>query len=428
MRTKQSSYWLASAPDFTASPGAPGPRYDVAIVGAGFTGLTAARYLAKSGMRAVVFERGTIGAGASGRNGGHLNNGLAHSYAGAVRAWGPERARRLYHAFDASIDLIETVIEEEQIRCDFHRAGKLKLASKPGHVAGLSADAALIRDGTDASVRFLPREDLGSEIRSDEVHGGVLFPKSAAMHMGRYLTGLADACLRHGAQIFEGCAVKATRRDGEDWDITLASGHVHARHLILAGGATGAGLSPELARQVLPIGSYIIATRPLSEAEIAATIPGRRTYVTSLNVGSYFHLAPDNRLIFGGRARFSARADGAAAARSVPILRRTLGQLFPSLAGIEIEHAFGGLVDMSVDRLPRLGQTQEGAHYALGLSGHGAQISALLGEALARAVLGEEASAYETNFAQMPRRAFPPFARQGLPLLGAYARLRDLLS
>lgn len=422
------SYWLASAPPMTTSPGAPRSRYDAVVVGAGFTGLIAARYLAKAGMSVAVLERGTLGAGASGRNGGHLNNGLAHSYSGAVAAWGPERARALYRAFDESIDLIERLIAEDGIACDFRRSGKLKLAAKPSHVAALRADAARIATEVDAGVRFLERDALHDEIRSPAVHGAVLYPKSAMLHMGRYLQGLAASVLTASGQIFEGSEVTRTTRDGADWRIALARGaQIGARHLVLAGGATGAGLSPHLARQILAVGSYIIATRPLNETEIAASVPGGRTYVTSLNVGSYFRLAQDKRLIFGGRARFSARADARAAARSAPILRRTLARLFPELAGIEVTHAFGGLVDMTPDRLPRLGLTPDGAHYALGLSGHGAQISALLGRSLAQAVLGE-ATAPPCPFAALPVKRFAPGTALGLPALGAYARLRDLMA
>ncbi|MEM9851032.1 MAG: FAD-dependent oxidoreductase, partial [Pseudomonadota bacterium] len=322
--TGYTSYWMATAPGFTAAAGTPASSYDVAVVGAGFTGLTAARALAKAGSNVAVLEAGAVGDGASGRNGGHLSNGLAHSYAAAAGALGQAGAHDLYHAFDRSIDIIEAIISEESITCDFRRSGKLKLAVKPGHVEGLRANAKLIQAEADPEVRFLDRTELGSEIVSDLVHGGLLYPKSAMMHMGAYLHGLAHAVTRYGGQVFERQSVKAVQRQGDGWRIDLPGSAVRAKHLILAGGATGAHLSGHVGRQVLPIGSYIIATRPLTDAEIAATMPGRRTYVTSLNVGSYFRLTPDSRLIFGGRARFSTKADQNAAAKSVPILRRTL--------------------------------------------------------------------------------------------------------
>ena len=423
--TASRSYWMATAPAFAGTAGAPQATYDVVIVGAGFTGLTAARTLAKAGLDVAVFEQGSVGEGASGRNGGHLSNGLAHSYVDAVQSLGREGARELYHTYDASIDLIEEIIEDEVIKCGFRRSGKLKLASKPGHVAALRANGDLIREEADPDVTLLDKDSLTSEIRSDTVFAGLLYPKSAMMHMGAYVHGLATAVHRHGGQVFENCPVQHVQRSGGFWNITVPAGHIRATHLILAGGMNGAYLSDHIARQVLPIGSYVIATRPLTDAEIATTMPGDRTYVTSLNVGNYFRLAPDNRLIFGGRARFSTKADESAATRSVPILRKSLTNLFPSLASIEIDYAFGGLVDMSRDRFPRLGQTPDGAHYAIGLSGSGAQISALMGSALAKRILGEQPS---DVFETMAPKPFPRGAIWTLPLIGAHARFKDFIS
>lgn len=416
---------MATAPGFTGSAGAPNSSYDVAIFGAGLTGLTAARALAKAGLDVAVFERGVVGDGASGRNGGHLYNGIAHSYAAAMRQLGRDTARDLYQAFDASIDQIEGIIAEENIACDLRRSGKLKLAAKTGHIDALRKNADLLKIEADPDVAFLGKSDFHSEIRSDRVFAGVLFPKSAQMHMGAYLHELAKAVEAHGGAVFEKCPVLQTKRVEDCWQVTLSDGQVSAKHLILAGGMTGAHLSKHIARQVLPIGSYIITTRPLTEAEIAATLPEGRTYVTSLNVGSYFRLSPDKRLVFGGRARFSTKADARAAATSAPILSKSLAALFPSLAGIEIDYAFGGLVDMSRDRFPRLGQTPDGALYAIGLFGHGAQISSYMGIVLARYVLDPKSSHV---FAELKSNPFPPGTIWTLPLIGALARFHDLVT
>ncbi|MFN3527327.1 MAG: NAD(P)/FAD-dependent oxidoreductase, partial [Paracoccus sp. (in: a-proteobacteria)] len=165
---KTLSYWYDTAPVFV--DGQMGPvegRFDVAVIGAGFTGLNAARKLTRAGVKVAILEATHIGAGESGRNGGHLNNGIAHGYADAQAHLGAERARALYHAYDRSIDMISDLITEEGIACDFRRAGKLKLASKPAHVAGLRANQDLLARDVDPDTRWLSRDDLSDEIGSN---------------------------------------------------------------------------------------------------------------------------------------------------------------------------------------------------------------------------------------------------------------------
>jgi phytoene dehydrogenase-like protein len=206
------AYWQATAPKFAAA--APGPvegQYDVAVVGAGFTGLAAARHLAQQGARVVVLEAVHVGFGASSRNGGHVNNGLSHSYAAAKAELGQDRATALYHAFDASVDMIERIVAEENIDCSFRRSGKLKLASKPAHFDAIARNFEALHRDVDPQTRLLSAADLKGEIGSTTFHGGMLFEKSAMMHVGRYVTGLADAAVRHGATIYEAAPVTARR-------------------------------------------------------------------------------------------------------------------------------------------------------------------------------------------------------------------------
>jgi glycine/D-amino acid oxidase-like deaminating enzyme len=383
------SYWHDTAPAFAGA--APGPvegHYDVAVIGGGFTGLAAARQLAKAGAKVVVLEAERVGWGASGRNGGHLNNGLAHSYPAAKAELGKERAIALYKAFDAAVDTIEALVAEEGIDCNFRRAGKLKLASKPKHFDAIARNFEAIHAEVDPDTALLTAADLASEVGSP-FHGAMLYRKSAMMHMGRYAVGLAEAARRHGATIFEQAAVTAQRRAGDRHELTTARGSVTADNVLVATGAYTTANFGYFRRRIVTVGSFIIATRPLSAAEIAATMPGNRTCVTSMNIGNYFRLSPDNRLLFGGRARFSAVSDHQSDAKSGAILLAALAQMFPQLGSVEIDYCWGGLLDMTQDRYPRAGY-HDGVWYAMGYSGHGAQISTHLGMILADAMLGRE--------------------------------------
>lgn len=422
------SYWVDTAPDFTATAKDFAPLYDVAVIGAGFTGLSAARILAQAGARVAVLEAKTIGNGASGRNGGHLNNGVAHGYAGAVKRFGAERARNLYHLYDAAIDYIEATIEQEGIDCDFRRSGKLKFASKPSHVAALRSDFELIHKDADPDTAFLDKAALSGELRTQAAHGAMLYRKSAMMHMGRYLVGLAQAAQWRGADVFQDAPVTARHRENGNWLLETPKGRVMAKTLIVAtGGYSGqyGAAFPEFTKRIVPVGSFILATRPLTQTEIADTVPGRRTYVNSLNIGSYFRLSPDDRLIFGGRARFSARSDPQSDRASGKILRRVMETMFPPLAGIEADYCFGGLVDMTRDRLPRAGQ-MDGMWYAMGYSGHGAQMSSLMGARIARCVLGEDKNPLDfLDWPAIPGHQGKPWF---LPATGLYFRIKDAFS
>ncbi|RUU92613.1 FAD-binding oxidoreductase [Mesorhizobium sp. M7A.F.Ca.MR.176.00.0.0] len=383
------SYWHDTAPVF--SGGAQGPvegHYDAAIIGGGFTGLAAARQLAKAGAKVAVLEAERVGWGASGRNGGHLNNGLAHGYLSAKAELGKERAIALYRALDDSVDTIEALVAEEGIDCNFRRAGKLKLASKPQHFDAIARNFEALHAEVDPDTALLSAADLKSEIGSP-FHGAMLSKKSAMMHMGRYVAGLATSAARYGAVIHENAAVTDHTQAGGRHELTTSRGRISADNVLVA---TGAYTTPDFGyfrRRIISVGSFIIATRPLSDAEITATMPGNRTCVTSMNIGNYFRLSPDRRLIFGGRARFSATSDQRSDARSGEILQACLAAIFPQLAKVEIDYCWGGLVDMTKDRFPRAGY-HDGVWFAMGYSGHGAQLSTQLGIILADAMLGRE--------------------------------------
>ncbi|MFT3691077.1 NAD(P)/FAD-dependent oxidoreductase [Paenirhodobacter sp.] len=416
------SYWHDTSPAFTGAAAALGGEYDVAVIGAGFTGLGAARRLAMEGHSVVVLEAETVGFGASGRNGGHLNNGIAHSYLAAREHFGAEKARALYHAFDDGVATIERIVAEEGIDCSFRRSGKLKLASKPAHYEGLARNYEALRDA-DTDTALLTRADLAAEVGSDAFHGGMLQRKSAMMHMGRFVVGLAEAAVRRGAVIHEHAPVTAREKAGAGWRLITPKGSVTAGKVLLATGAYTTDAFPWFRRRIVPVGSFIIATAPLTPAQVAAVMPGNRTCVNTMNIGNYFRLSPDNRLIWGGRARFSARSDQQSDAKSGAILRDSLLRIFPQLRDVPIDYCWGGLVDMTADRFPRAGQA-DGLYFSMGYSGHGAQIATHMGEIMAGLMTGRDS---RNPWEGLPWQAVPFHTGKPwfLPLVGLYYKTLD---
>jgi glycine/D-amino acid oxidase-like deaminating enzyme len=424
---KPDSFWLDTAPAFTGnSPLAGEGRADVAVVGGGFMGLSAALTLAKKGVSVRVLEAGKVAAEASGRNGGHCNNGLSHEFSGVAARFGAERAREMYRAFDGGVDLVEKLVTSERIDCDFIRSGKLKLAAKPEHFDKLVRAQEVLAREVDTDTAIVARADLGTEIATERYYGGLLQRRSASMHMGKFGAGLANAAARAGAIIHQDAAVTAIDRiAGGRFRLTSAHGTIEADQVLLATGASQHGPFGWFRRRIVPVGSFIIVTEPLGAARAAAIMPGRRTCTTSQNIGHYFRLTADNRLIFGGRARF-AMSGAKSDLKSGAILQRHLREVFPQIGNARIDYCWGGLVDMTQDRLPRAG-SHEGMHYAMGYSGHGVQMSTYMGDLMARRISGEDVANpwRDLDWPVVPFHFGKPWF---LPLVGLYYRVLDRIS
>lgn len=423
---KLTSYWLDTSEPFrSAAPEPVQGSCDVAVIGGGLTGSSAALALAKKGARVVLLEAETIGNAASGRNGGMCNNGFAQDYAGMVGKLGAETSLRLYQSFNKAVDTVEALIREESIDCNFQRVGKLKMAAKPAHYDKLARSHELMVQGADPDARLVSRADMGSEVGTDRYFGGLIFPRAAQMHMGKYVHGLATAAARHGALLHDTSPVTGIKRlNGQAHRLTTPRGSVNARQVLLATGTSAVGPLSWFRRRIVPVGAFLIVTEPLSKNQLDALVPGRRNATDTRNFVSYFRVTPDNRLLFGGRARF-AGSNASSDVKSGTILRRSMIEIFPSLADTRIDYCWGGMVDMTADRLPRAGE-RDGLFYSMGYSGHGTHMATYMGQIMSEVMDGNtRANPWgDFDWPAIPGHFGPTWF---LPFVGAYYKLQDYL-
>ena len=378
----EGSYYVASANPFSRAPKLEGDaNADVVVIGGGYTGLHAALNAAERGFSVILLESGRIGWGASGRNGGQMIPGWRKGAPDLIRSYGAPAAKRLFEFAVEARALTLQRIQRHDIRCDLLLNGHLTAAAKPRDLDGMRAEADSLSEFMGyESMRLLDRNEMRARVNSTIFHGGLLDEGGGHLHPLNYALGLADAARSMGVQIFEDSRVDSIEVK-PNVVANTEGGRVRARHGVLACDALLGGLEPRIAGRIMPVANYLIATRPLDNPN--SVVADGLAVSDSKFVVSYFRVTSDGRLVFGGGERYTTAPPSDIEA----FVRPHLSRVFPQLANVEIDYAWGGLVSITMTRLPHVGRLGE-LYFAHGYSGQGVLIPALVGKVLTEAMAG----------------------------------------
>ena len=424
--TEQYNYWLTTV----QMPGesdtiTPIPeKVDVAVIGAGITGLSAAYTLAKQGVNVLVLEAESIGWGASSRNGGMALTGLKLPMQTIIKKYGKSLARDLFQASLDSVDTVEQIVKDEKIDCGFARTGHLLTANKPQHYDALKEEIDFMGKEFNHNVYVVPPNELKDEIGSNIYHGGLVDEVSAGLNPAQYVAGLAHAAAKAGAKLHARARVNRIQRREKRFHIQTERGSVSAESVFVATAGYTGNVTKKLQRKVIPIGSFIIATQKLPDKLAHELSPKNRMIFDYKHYLNYFRLW-DDRMIFGGRAAFFPET-GNTISRSAEILQREMIQVYPQLKDVKVEYVWGGTLDFAFDMMTHVGN-DDGIYYALGYAGHGVAMGTYLGKTVAEAMIKDTIE--EHPFAQYKFPGAPLGLYNGfpwfLPFAGAWHKFLD---
>jgi gamma-glutamylputrescine oxidase len=424
------SYYAATANAWETRPEFSGDNdFDVAVIGGGFTGLSAALACAEKGLKVVLLEAKTIGFGASGRNGGQLIPGLRWSMREIDAEFGRERAQAIFDLAYGAVERVQGRIAKHGIQCDL-KSGHLEAAYKPAHFDAMQRDAEFLAKGFGWEAEIVAPEDMGQHINGGGYHGGLYDRQGGHFHPLNYAFGLAEAAKAAGVEIFENSPVEGVYDWNDSTELlsgvgSFGFGTISAPCTIVATDTwvreTDPIGAPPLGSYTIPIMNYNVATAPLINWQ--DYLPSDAAVADSRFVLNYFRLSADKRLIFGGGEKYVQTPPADIAG----FVRKHIAGVFPSLANTPIDYAWGGAVGVTMNRLPHIGR-KGNVFFAHGFSGHGALVTTLAGELLAEAVTGTM-ERFDV-FAYLPHRPFPggkwlsrPLATLGL----LWYALRDRL-
>ncbi|MBN0987239.1 NAD(P)/FAD-dependent oxidoreductase [Amphritea pacifica] len=397
----QPSYYVASANDRPDYPALIGEQQaDICIIGAGYTGLSAALHLAEKGYSVTLLESETVGWGASGRNGGQVCPGHNMGHAELIKKVGQKAADSLWQSSLDSVQLVKDLIEQHQIRCDL-KQGVMHVSAKPGHVAEMCESVEYKHRvlGYD-KIRFVPDSEVQAMLGTDRYFGGEYWEEGIHLHPLNYALGLASAATKAGAIIHEHSRVTGYTT-GKDAEVCTDTGVVKAKYILLACNGYLGKLEPRIAGKIMPINNFIIATEPLTD-ELCRKINRDDVAVAdSRFVINYFKLSGDNRLLWGGGENYSSRFPN-----DIPaFVRPYMLQFYPELKDVRIDYGWGGTLAITLNRMPHFDRIDDNLFVAQGYSGHGVALATLGGKLMAEAISGS-AERFDL-FTRVPTPTFP---------------------
>ncbi len=419
------SYYAATAISGPACPKLVGQETaDVCIVGGGFSGLSAALRLQQRGARTVLLESGPLGWGASGRNGGQVHVGMRRDQLWLERKLGQDDARKLWDlALDAR-SYLDVLMEDHGVSCDY-RPGYLHADHKPAYALHSRRMADHLRDHYGYShVRYVDRDEVRSMVATDGYHGGMFDERGGHLHPLNLTLGIAAAASRAGATLHAGSHVTGIRRSGARWLVETAEGSVTADKILLACGGYLRGLNRKVDAHVMPIRNYIGVTAPLGQARAQELISGSHCVADSRFVVYYYRMTPDYRLLFGGGETYSYRSPRNVAA----FVRPHIAKIFPGLAEVPIDYAWGGNLSITTNRLPFIRELKPGLFNVSGFSGLGVILAPYFGRVMGDALMGD--GTHFNKLAGLPIPGFPGGSLLRWPTLAAammFFALRDRL-
>jgi glycine/D-amino acid oxidase-like deaminating enzyme len=383
---KWTPYWWDDVPR-PVLPGRTLPAsVDVAVVGAGYTGLHAALQTARGGRSTLVFDAEDAGWGCSSRNGGQVSTSIKPSFDQLARRHGKQGAFDILKEGQRSLAWIAQFVRSEGIDCNFAQVGRFHAAHNAAQYTALEARVASQPAGLEVDAFMVPRDRQREELGTDLYWGGAVYAQHCSVHPARYHQGLLERAMSAGAQVVARCPVQQIRRSNGQFVLRTAQGEVRARDVVIATNGYTGNLTPWLRRRVIPIGSYMIATEPLPAELMDRLFPTDRIVSDTRKVVYYYRCTPDRRrILFGGRVSHKEtdpRISG-------PKLHADMVRLFPELRDTRISHSWCGFVAYTFDELMHIGK-HDGMHYAMGYCGAGVGTSSYFGMRLGQQVLGLE--------------------------------------